>query len=205
METTHPYNVNLSMAFFKVAFSHPYYLTFTLHTYHHPEQWFRSYIMQMASPSQLHTCTSTGAAMKYIQPYLHIVFAWTKHNNLPLNPDKTTCTLFTPDHGEYKSNRDLKINNTSLAMETHPKVVGLTLDPKLSYSTHIHNMSVHPHTHPPTHTHTHTQTSTNNKNTRCNSMWKTEGDRHGYLQGSHANDSSVCTFHMAAFCILDQH
>ena len=27
----------------------------------------------------------------------------------------------------------------------HPKVLGLTLDPKLTYSTHIHNISVHAH------------------------------------------------------------
>ena len=38
----------------------------------------------------------------------HKVFAWTKQNNLTLNPDKTTCTLFTPDPAEYKSNLDLK-------------------------------------------------------------------------------------------------
>ena len=30
-------------------------------------------------------------------------------------------------------------------MAMHPKVVGLTLDPKLTYSTHIHNISVHAH------------------------------------------------------------
>ena len=47
------------------------------------------------------THTSTSAAKKYIQPYLHKVFAWTKQNNLLLNPDKTTCTLFTPDPAEY--------------------------------------------------------------------------------------------------------
>ena len=28
-------------------------------------------------------------------------------------------------------------------MATHPKVLGLTLDPNLTYSTHIHNISVH--------------------------------------------------------------
>ena len=55
-----------------------------------------------------HTCTS--AAKQYIQPYLDKVFAWTKQNNLTLNPDKTTCTLFTPDPAEYKSKLDLKIN-----------------------------------------------------------------------------------------------
>ena len=60
------------------------------------------------------THTSTSAAKKYIQPYLHKVFAWTKQNNLTLTPDKTTCTLFTPNPTEYKSNLDLKINNTAL-------------------------------------------------------------------------------------------
>ena len=30
-------------------------------------------------------------------------------------------------------------------MATHPKVQGLTLDPKLTYSTHIHNISVQAH------------------------------------------------------------
>ena len=77
------------------------------------------------------THTSTSAAKKYIQPYLHKVFAWTKQCNLTLNPDKTTCTLFTPDPAEYKSNLDLKINNTALRMATHPKV--------------LHNISVQSH------------------------------------------------------------
>ena len=60
-------------------------------------------------------------------------------NNLTLNPGKTS------DPAEYKSNLDLKINNTALPMATHPKVLGLTLDPKLAYSTHIHNISVQAH------------------------------------------------------------
>ena len=54
------------------------------------------------------THTSTSAAMKYIQPYLQKVFAWTKQINLILNPDKTTCKLFTPDPAENMSNLDLK-------------------------------------------------------------------------------------------------
>ena len=91
------------------------------------------------------THTSTSVAKKYIQPYLHNVFAWTKQNNLLLNPDKTTCTLFTPDPAEYTSNLDPKIHNNALPMATHPKVLGLTLDPKLTYNTHIHNISVHAH------------------------------------------------------------
>ena len=91
------------------------------------------------------THTRTRVAKKYIQPYLHKVYAWTKQIKLTLNPDKTTCTLFTPDPAEYTSNLDLTINNKALPMATHPKVLGLTLDPKLTYSTHIHNISVQAH------------------------------------------------------------
>ena len=43
------------------------------------------------------THTNTSTAKKYIQPYLHKNFVWTKQNNLTLNPDKTTYTLFTQD------------------------------------------------------------------------------------------------------------
>ena len=88
------------------------------------------------------THTSTSADKKYKQPYINTVFTWTKQKNLALNPDKTICT---PYPAEYKSNMDLKINNTALPMATHPMVLGLTLDPKVTYSTHIHNISVQAH------------------------------------------------------------
>ena len=127
-----------------MASFHPHYSTFTPQSYHHPVHRFRSWPMQM-DITITSTHTSTSAAKKYIQPYLHKVFAWTKQNNLLLNPDKTTCTLFTPDSAEYTSNLDLTINNKALPMATHPKVLGLTLDPKLTYSTHIHNISVQAH------------------------------------------------------------
>ena len=56
------------------------------------------------------------------------------HNNLTLNPDKTARTLFTPDHAEYTSNLDLKINNTALPMATYPMV--LFLRAKNSHTAH---------------------------------------------------------------------
>ena len=40
---------------------------------------------------------------------------------------------------------EMSLNNTPLRMATHPKVLGLTLDPNLAYSTHIHNISVQAH------------------------------------------------------------
>ena len=43
------------------------------------------------------THTISSAAKKYIQPYRHKVVAWTKQNNLTLNPDKiiAICSLHT--------------------------------------------------------------------------------------------------------------
>ena len=87
--------------------------------------------------------TSMSAARKYIQPYLHKVYDWTQHNNLIINPDKTTCTLFIPDPAEYNSNLGLNINYKALPMALHPKILGLTLDPKLTYNAHIQNIATH--------------------------------------------------------------
>ena len=101
--------------------------------------------------------TSKSAAKKYIQAYLHEVFAWTNQNNLLLNPDKTTCTLFTPDLVEHTSNLDNKQQSTTYG--NAPKGSGSYLRPK----THIQ------HTHPQ-HLSTSTQTSTNHKSTHCNRM-----------------------------------
>ena len=70
--------------------------------------------------------------IKYIQPYLHKVFDCTQHNDLIINPDKTTCTLFTPDPAEYNVNLGLNINNKALLMALHPNVLGLALDPKIT-------------------------------------------------------------------------
>ena len=60
-------------------------------------------------------------------------------NQLTLNASKTTTTLFTPDPAEYNTTLTLQINNTTLPTNKEPKILGLTLDPKLTYSKHIQN------------------------------------------------------------------
>ena len=79
-----------------------------------------------------YTHTSTSSIKKYMQRYNKTKQSHTKsrQNNL---------------HQTLQSNLDLKINNTALPMATHPKVLGLALDPKLTYSTHINNISVQAH------------------------------------------------------------
>ena len=78
-------------------------------------------------------------AQTQVQQYLQQVHDWTTNNQLTLNASKTTTTLFTPDPAEYNTTLTLQINNTQLPTVKHPKILGLTLDPKLTYSNHIQN------------------------------------------------------------------
>src|SRR6476469_1338454 len=50
-------------------------------------------------------------AQETLQPYLEEIYSWTKENDLILNPDKSTATLFTPDLAEYNKTLNLRINN----------------------------------------------------------------------------------------------
>ena len=127
-----------------MASFHPHYSTFTPQTYHHPVHRFRSWPTQTTSQSHPHTQVRVQPRNTYNHTYIQFLPGQNKTTYL-LNPDKTTCTLFTPDPAEYTSNLDLTINNKALPMATHPNVLGLTLDPKLTYSTHIHNISVQAH------------------------------------------------------------
>jgi len=76
-------------------------------------------------------------AQNQLQPYLETIHTWTTENNLILNPDKSSSTLFTPDPAEYNTKLNLKINNQTIPTNKNPKILGLTLDPKLNFSKHI--------------------------------------------------------------------
>ena len=76
-------------------------------------------------------------AQNNLQPYLEDIFNWTQKNDLILNPDKSTATLFTPDPAEYKTTLNLTINNTIIPTVKNPKFLGLILDPKLTFKDHV--------------------------------------------------------------------
>ena len=76
-------------------------------------------------------------AQQLIQPYLHKIYEWATTNNLHINTDKTTTTIFTPDPAEYSTILLLKLNNQTLTTTKHPKILRITLNPKLTFSQHI--------------------------------------------------------------------
>src|SRR5688572_25011431 len=75
-------------------------------------------------------------AEQLLQPYLHDIFNWTESNDLILNPDKSTATLFTPDTHEHDITLNLTINNTTIPTVKNPKILGLTLDPAFTFAEH---------------------------------------------------------------------
>ena len=75
--------------------------------------------------------------------YIHKVFAWTKQSDTKSRQNNLHSVHTRPCRIYEQSGP--KIHNKALFMETHPKVMGLILDPKLTYSTHIHNISVQAH------------------------------------------------------------
>ena len=58
-------------------------------------------------------------------------------NNLHINTDKITTTLFIPGPAKYSTTLSLKLNNQTFSTTKHKKVLGITFDPKLTFSQHI--------------------------------------------------------------------
>ena len=56
-----------------------------------------------ADINSLSTHPNINAAQDNIQPYLQQIHDWTTQNDLQLNPDKSTSTLFTLDSSEYNT------------------------------------------------------------------------------------------------------
>ena len=73
IEITHPNNVNLKLAFHKVAPFYPHYLTFTPQTYHHPVYRFRSWPTQTTLQSHPHTQVRVHPRNTYNHTYIQFL------------------------------------------------------------------------------------------------------------------------------------
>ena len=155
IDITHPNNVNLKLAFHKVASFHPHYLIFIPQTYHHPVHRFRSWPMQTTSQSHPHT-------HKY-------ECSQEIHTTIPtysfcLDKTKQPLTKSIQNNLHSVHSRPCRIykqsgpNNKQQSTTSGNAPKGY-LRPK----THIQ------HTHPQ-HLSASTQTSTNHKSTHCNRM-----------------------------------
>ncbi len=80
------------------------------------------------NPAASHT--DYHIAEQLLEPYLQNIFQWTTANELKLNPDKSTATLFTPDPAEYDTKLNLTINNILIPTVKNPKILESYIRPK---------------------------------------------------------------------------
>ena len=65
---------------------------------------------------------------------------WFYHNNLILNANKTNCLFFFPSYTAVPAYPKLTISNTNTECVSSTKFLGLYIDNKLSWKTHITNL-----------------------------------------------------------------
>ena len=123
----HSQNSNEStLEYYKVESYLQHYLTFTSLTFYIPQKNVQITYADDITITASHT-------KQLIQPYLHKIYECATTNNLHINTDKTTTTLFTPDPAEYSTTLSLKLNNQTLPSTKHSKILGITLGPKLTF------------------------------------------------------------------------
>ena len=73
-----------------------------------------------------------------IKSYLRVV---PKENWRVISAPKSTVTLFTPDKHKFQTHPDITLEDTQLRLESSPKILGVIIDPSLSFHKHCTYMS----------------------------------------------------------------
>ena len=68
-----------------------------------------------------------------INSYLREVGIHLKENSLLISAQKSTVTLFTPDKHQFQTHPDITHEDTQLPLERSPKILGVIMDPSLSF------------------------------------------------------------------------
>ena len=68
--------------------------------------------------------------------YLREVSIYLKDNSLLISAPKSTVTLFYPDKHQFQTHVDITLEDTQLPLERSPKILGMIMDPSLSFHKH---------------------------------------------------------------------
>ena len=71
-----------------------------------------------------------------INNYLEEITAYLKDNSLLISGQKSSVTLLTPDTHQAKINPRIFIENSHLPLVKCPRILGVYLDPSLSFNKH---------------------------------------------------------------------
>ena len=73
--------------------------------------------------------------------YLRDVSIYLKDNSLLISAPKSTAMLFTPDKHQFQMHPDITLEDTQLPLECSPKILGVLLDPSISFHKHSNYVS----------------------------------------------------------------
>ena len=76
-----------------------------------------------------------------INIYLREVSIYLKDNSLLISAPKSTVTLFTPDKHQFQMHPDITLEDTQLPLECSSKILGMIMDPPLSFHKHCNYVS----------------------------------------------------------------
>ena len=76
-----------------------------------------------------------------INDYLRDVSIYLKDNSLLISAPKSTVTLFTPDKHQFQMHPDIILEDTQLPLERSPKILGVIMDPSISFHKHCNYVS----------------------------------------------------------------
>ena len=77
-----------------------------------------------------------------LEIYLSQVLNYISNKKLTVSTAKSTVTFFTPDPHEHHLYPHVKLSDQVLPIEKKPKVIGVTLDTKLTFTQHSNNITV---------------------------------------------------------------
>ena len=76
-----------------------------------------------------------------INSYLRDVSIYLKDNWLLISAPKSTVTLFTPDKCQFQMHPVITLEDTQLPLEHSPKILGMIMNPSLSFHRHCNYVS----------------------------------------------------------------
>ena len=76
-----------------------------------------------------------------INNYLRDLSIYLKDNSLLISAPKSTVTLFTPDKDQLQMHQDITLEDTQRPLERSPKILGVILDPSISFHNHCNYVS----------------------------------------------------------------
>ena len=71
-----------------------------------------------------------------INNYLRDVSIYLKDNSLLISAPKSTVTIFTPDKHQFQMHPNITLEDPQLSLEHSPKILGVIMDPSLSFQKH---------------------------------------------------------------------